>query len=298
MVQYLLIGAMWASLALAFPLAKFVLAYAPPAFVIGFRMILAGVALLCFCVATGRLKFKNQGLTRSDWFGFFKVGLFNVYLAFVPEFWSLQYIDSLKVNLMYSSTPFWAAIMSWFFLGERMPRGKWVAMGIGFLGLIPLFITESGSEALFKTLFTVSVPELVLLGAIVSAAYAWFEIKKLLDRGHAVPLVNGMGMLFGGFMSMVHHLVTYTGSAPLFPVSNVPLFLLLIVGLILSTNVVFYNLYAYLLRTTPLTFLSFTGFLSPVFGTIYGMVFFGEPFHMLYLVAFGLTVLGLRLFTR
>jgi drug/metabolite transporter (DMT)-like permease len=295
MFNYLLIVVMWASLALAFPLAKFVLACAPPAFVIGFRMVLAGLVLLTYCLVTRQFK---QRLTGADWLGFAKVGLFNIYLAFVPEFWSLQYIDSLKVNLMYSSTPFWAAIMSWFIVGERLPRYKWLAMLIGFLGLIPLFITESGTEALCKTLFTISIPELVLLGAIVSAAYAWFEIKKLLDRGYAVPLVNGMGMLFGGLMSFAHHLATYSGTNAIFPVSNAPLFLVLIAGLILVTNVIFYNLYAYLLRSTPFTFLSFTGFLSPVFGTIYGMIFFGEPFKILYLIGFMLTVAGLALFTR
>ena len=42
---------------------------------------------------------------------------------------------------------------------------------------------QSGTEAMWTQVCSFSIPEMVLMVGIVSACYAWFEIKKLVERG-------------------------------------------------------------------------------------------------------------------
>ncbi len=302
---------MWAALALSFTFGKWALQYAPPMFLIGFRMLCAGNALLVVWFFRKKSKIEQKGAseTTSPWnyapqdgfvwrdaFGFLKVALFHVYLAFVPEFWALQHLDSLKVTLMYSVTPFLSAFFSYALFSEKLSKIKWLALGLGFLGVIPPLLTGDGlGQHKFGSFGFISIPELVLLFAIVSAAYAWFEVKALLQRGYSIFLINGFAMIVGGALSLSHHFLLNPTSS-LFPVKAAFPFLGLIAALILLSNLIFYNLYGFLLKRYSYTFLSFTGFLCPIFGTIFGMTFFGESFHWLYLVGFALTFTGLRLF--
>jgi drug/metabolite transporter (DMT)-like permease len=291
---------MWASLALSFPLAKLSLGYASPAYVIGFRMVLAGLGLLLFQVVSGHFQEKKGAIlpnNRKDWWALLRIALFNVYFAFVPEFWALQYLGSLKVTLLYASCPFWSALFSYFLESEKLCKTKKLALTVGLLGVVPTLLTNSAGEFTFKTLFSVSLPELVLLGAIISASYAWFEVKTLSARGYSILSVNGASMLLGGLFSFLHYFA-FNPTSPILPVDNFWSFLGIVSALIILSNVIFYNLYGWLLHRFSFTFLSFTGFLCPIFGTIYGVTFFGEHFYWLYLVGFLMTFAGLWLFYR
>ncbi|MFC1854548.1 DMT family transporter [Candidatus Dependentiae bacterium] len=279
-------------------------------YLIGVRMILAGLGLLAFWYfREGRKNGFKFGLilqegadSSASWvhdiFGFLKVAFFHVYLAFVPEFWAMQYIDSLKVTLLFSATPFLSALFSRIILSERLSLIKWIAMFVGFCGIIPSLFTNGGiSLEAFASVGFVSIPEFVLLISIVSAAYAWFEVKVLLAKGYHIFLINGVGMFLGGLASTAHHFAVNPFSQIL-PVKAVWPFLILVVILILLSNVIFYNLYGFLLHRYTYTFLSFTGFLCPIFGTIFGITFFGEAFHWLYVLGFAMTFTGLWMFYR
>lgn len=286
-----LVVVLYAVLASTFILAKNALAYAHPCFLIAFRMTLAGCLLLGYQWMFKRSHFR---LDREDWWLFVKVSLFHIFLAFIPEFWSLQYVSALKANIIYSTTPFTAALIAYLLLGERLTTTKVIGITIGFLGLLPVFMhqaerfsTGAGSSWL--------LPELVLFGAVTSSCYAWFLVKRLMNKGYKLVMINGIAMLGGGLMAIVPT-VLFEDFAH--PVSAVGPFLFWVAVLILVANVVVYNLYGWLLNHYSITFISFSGFLSPSFGTMYEAVFMGGTITWHYFICLAMVALGLYIFYR
>lgn len=284
-----LIILLYALLASTFVFAKFSLDYAQPIFVIGFRMTLAGALLLGYLLFFKRKALK---LHKGDLFLFLRVAFFHIYLAFVAEFWSLQYITSSKANLIYSLTPFIAAALSFFLLKERLSKRKVLGMVIGVLGIVPILVSQ-GNGADFGSL---TKAEFILLIAVVSASYAWFDIKKLMQKGYSLLMINGFAMLMGGLGAFVTY---YASRDPLVPsTTNFWEFFKYVSILVILSNVIFYNLYGLLLKRYTITFLTFCGFLSPLFGVFMGWIFRDEPISWAYWVSLGLITFALFIFYR
>jgi drug/metabolite transporter (DMT)-like permease len=289
----LFIVLLYAILASTFTIAKIALSYAKPFFIIGFRMTFAGILLLSYLWFFNR---KNFSLKREDWWLFFKVSLFHIYFAFIPEFWSLQYISSSKVNLIYSSTPFIAALLSYFLLKERLGFKKFFGMMIGLVGLMPIFLTQTDIREATMDFLSISLPEVVLLGAVVSAAYAWFIVKQLMGKGYSLLMINGVAMLIGGLLSLPTSFILEGVSTC--PIYSFWPFLFWTMMLIIIANVIVYNFYGWLLRRYTITFVTSAGFLCPIFGAFYGWFFLNENITWHYFVALAFVALGLYIFYR
>lgn len=281
-----LVALLYAILASTFVLAKNSLLYAKPFFLIGFRMLLAGMLLLIFAKIRGVLILK-----KCDWWLIFRVSLFHIYLSFVLEFWALQHLSALKTTLIYSSTPFIAALLSYFLLQERLRIQKKIGIFIGLLGMLPIFISIGGNA---KELLQISLPDIVLFGAVASGAYAWFLVKELLQKGYSLLVINGVAMLLGGLGSFFTSM--FFERAPF--VYSWPDFLFWVGLLIIVSNVVVYNFYGYLLHRYTITFLTFAGFLCPSFAMLYDWAFFGRALQMQYLISIVLVTVGLYIFYK
>jgi drug/metabolite transporter (DMT)-like permease len=285
----LLVVLLYAVLASTFIFAKKAVSLANPCFLVGVRMILAGLLLLGYYWIVNR---KQLTIKRSDWWLFFQVSVFHIYIMFIFDLWSLQYVTALKSTLIFSSTPFIAAILSYFLLRERLTWKKIVGIFIGIGGLVPVILMQAnGQEA--SELACISLPEIVLFLAVISGAYAWFLVKRLMDRGYSFGIVNGIAMLVGGVMSLITSGI-FEGFAH--PVTDLYPFIGWLLLLILSANIIFYNLYGYLLQRYSITFLTFAGWLCPCFATVYEWLFMGGTITWHYLVSLGLVSLGLYVF--
>lgn len=302
----ILIPVLWAAMALSFPIGKIALGFADsPLQLIGLRMSVAGGLILAFLaiknLIQGRLP--NLKLSLSDLATFAAVALFHVYLAFVPEFWALQFLDSLKVNLLFSLTPFISAFLAFLILNHTISGKKWLGLLVGLFGMFAILTTQNRMEVGWAKFFIVSFPELVLLVGIFSACYAWFFIRKLMHRGYSLLFINGSAFLAGGLACLAQHFLT-NPSASLLPAAGKLPMLGLVGALVLVSNVIGYSLYGRLLHSYSNTFLSFTGFLCPIFGALYSKAFSvllpshfsPEPVSLLYLCGFALILTGLTIF--
>ena len=286
----LIVVLMYAALAASFTVAKTVLSYAKPFFTIGARMMTAGTLFLMFQYLTDRKKFF---IKKEDILAFLKVTLFYIYLSFIPEFWALQFLGSAKVTILYSITPFLAAGFAYFLVSERITRQKFLGMAIGVCGMMPILMTQDNGYA---EIAQISLPELVLLVAIVSGAYGWFPIKRLMNKGYTLPMINGITMFVGGFWALLTSF--YFEGMTISPVSSWGPFIFWLFALIVLSNGIFYNLYGWLLRSYSFTILSFAGFLTPIFGSFFGWFFLGEKISWHYWAALVLVSLGLFVFYR
>ncbi len=288
-----LIAVLYAVLALTFIFAKYALCYAKPFFLIGIRMILAGAILLGYQWLFRRKQFV---LHREDVWVFLKVSLFHIYFAFTLEFFALQYLTSLKTTMIYSATPFISAILAHFLLQEKLTSKKIAGICCGLVGLIPVLMAQAvGPEANFQELFSISFPEAILLLAVISAAYAWFIVMDLMNKGYELGMINGVAMTVGGVFSMLTSLWVEGISVP---VSDLLPFIGWLTLLIISANFIVYNLYGFLLRRYSIVLISFAGWLCPSFAALYEWLFLSGTITWHYGVSLVFVILGLYLFYR
>ena len=275
---------------LTFPLAKLAMHYVDsPLFFLTIRMLLAGSGML---LTSFFITSKRFLMSFKDFLLLCAAGFFGVFLAFGCEFWALQFVSSIKVNLFYSLSPFMTALLSYIFYQENLSLKKIAGLFVGFMGMIPLSLGGSSS---FTSYLPTSVYDLGLLISVASAAYAWFLIKELMNKGIPMLFINGGMTFLGGCMCLFTHALTANGTfIPL--VTSWNMMLSCMVGLIIISNVIGYTMYGYLLNSYSLTLLSFTGFLCPLFGLMYSYLFMGEPFSWGYVVSLVCVFVGLMLF--
>lgn len=282
----------YAILASTFTLAKVAVHHADPLFLIGVRMTASAPLMFLVHRLHGN---KSFHIDRKDFYKFFLVSIFHIFLPFIGEFWALQYLSSAKTAITYSLTPFIAAVLSYFLLSKKLTMKQTVGLVIGLLGLLPIFLS-SDEVAFGAELFHVSWPEIVLFIAVTSASYAWFIVSDLMERGYGISLINGVAMLCGGIMSLVLWFFMAGSESPIR--GDVPSFLLWTSLLIVVANVISYNFYGWLLRHVSITFMSAIGFLCPIFASLYGLVLLNENLGVSHFVALIMVGFGLWLFYK
>ncbi len=278
--------ALYALLAATFSLGWSVLHYVAPFFFIGLRMSVAGLLLLGYqWVSSGRWQIKKK-----DYALFAGAILFHIYGAYITEFWALQFVSGAKTALIYNLSPFITALLAYWFLHEYLTPKKWLGLAIGIVGFIPTF----WANGLASSLWFFSWPELMLLVSVVAACIGWIIMKRLLRRGYSPILVNGVAMLGGGLLSFITSAATESWS-PL-PVYAWWPMLWHMALLILLANVFYYNFYGHLLRRYTATFLSFAGFVTPLFTALYDWLFFGTRVGTSFFATTACVAVGLWLF--
>lgn len=285
--------AIWSSI---FSLGKMTLQYCPPLFLTGARMAIAGVLLLAFLAIFKRSSFK---MNRIQILSITLLAFFSIYLTNALEFWGLQYLTAAKTCFIYSLSPFFAALFSYLHFNEKMNGRKWIGLGIGFIGFIPVLLTQTGSEDLLNAFSFFSWPTLAIMGAALCSVYGWV-VLRLVVKDHSIsPLMaNGASMLFGGLLAFGHSFLVESWNPLPVLAENFTPFLKGTLLMTLISNILCYNLYGMLLKRFTATFLSFMGLLSPIFASLNGLIFLGEPISWTIILSTGIVSLGLWIVYR
>lgn len=281
---------MQALFAITFPFTKLALNYTDAVFLSGARLLLASGLFLAYSYAIE----KNQPSIRRHWWLLLQTSLFYTFLTFVPEALAMETISSLKSNLLWSFYPFVSALLSYYLLKERLTKKKWLGLGIGLIGMIPIFATMDIQEQALGEFLHISMPEFLMIVAVVSTAYSWFLIRKLMESGFSLARINGITMFIGGALGLGTRLLMHKG--PLY--NDGSTLFGYIFALIIASNLIGYPLYGYLLKRYSITFLSFSGFICPIFGAVFSNLILNETVHCSYLIAFVLIFTGLTIFSR
>lgn len=251
-----------------FTISKILISFAPPMFVIGIRMTIAGGLLTILAYFFN--KYRDR-FDRRSWGYLAQVSFFGICLPYLLRYWSLQFLPVIKTAIIYNMAPFGTFIFSYFLLKERSSIRKWLGLSIGFAAILPVLI--AGRDLGAHAIGFLSWPEIAMLCAVMSFSYGWIVMKKLVLHSKASPFaINGISMFFGGICALLvsgAFEVNQTISSP----SHFFMWLALI---ILITNVICYNMYAYLLTHYSATLLSLAGLMAPVSAAITSWYWFGE----------------------
>ena len=287
-----LIILLYALFASSFSLGKVLLQYTTPIFLVGSRMLAGGLILLAYQYLSPNQNFYFK--KKHIWF-FVQIVLFGVYFNYILRFWALNSMTSTKTCFLYNLAPFMSYIYSYFFFKEKMTPGKFAGLLIGFLGLIPILLTTSTSEQLLGEVSFISLPEFAVIVSVALHSYSWVVMRKLVrDKNYSPTLVNGITMTAGGLLA----LITSSLTGNIFPVTNVARFSGLLAIVVFISNIICFNLYGSLLRKYSATFLSFAGFLAPLFAALYGWALLGETIPWHFYASSALVFIGLFLFYR
>lgn len=290
MFQVFLMYALFGSI---FAVGKVAIEASQPYFLTSTRMLLAGICII------GYLFVKNRSslyVPRSLWKLFVLVALFNVFITNAFEFWGLQYMNAGKTCLIYSLSPFAAAIFAYAFGTEVMTRRKWLGLVIGMLAFFPMMLEPWLEESQGETRAIELLAEGALLISAITCVIGWYYVKKL-TIGHQIPdaVVNGYSFLLAGVMCIVPSLL-FEQWQPV-PVMIRSDFLWTLLYIVIIHNLICYSIYAASLHRFSITFMTFAGLSNPLFAGFFGWVFLGEEMTLSFIVALiGITA-GLALFS-
>jgi len=254
-------------------------------------MVLASALLLGYLLIAKRSSFKVTG---KQIFSFAILGFFSIYLTNILEFWGVQYLSAAKACFIYSLSPFFAAFFSYLHFKEKMNLRKWIGLGIGLAGTIPVLIHQNGVEELLNAFSFFSWPSLALMGAALASVYGWVLLRLLVKDSSTSPLMaNGSSMLFGGTLALIHsYFIDHWSPIPVQEGSFGPFFKITLLMTILF-NVLCYNLYGVMLKRFTATLLSFLGLVSPIFASLHGWIFLGEPLSWTIFLSTAILCVGL-----
>ena len=287
-----LVFLLYALFASVFTVAKWALEYADPFFVVGSRMAIAGVIMLCFAAWRSPHLLR---LSRSSVGKVLLLGFFNIFLTNVLELWGLKYLTSFKTCLIYSLSPFLSALLSYLILKDVLTFRKWIGLVIGFLGLWPILAQQGGKEILTGSVLGVSGAEVAVLFAVFSSVFGWILLQQLVRGDGCPPLVaNGYSMLFGGALALLQSALMESWT-PL-PIADYGVWIKTTLFLILISNLICYNLYGHLLKEFSPTFMAFAGLSTPLFTALFGWIFHGEVVDVWFFTSLAVVFFGLLIF--
>lgn len=293
MLWLVLLYATWSSF---FVTGKMMLAFSTPLFLTATRMLLAGVLMLGFLAIRRRSEFK---LNRSQWISIGFLALFTIFLTNILEFWGLQYLSAAKTCFIYSLSPFLAALFSYIHFREKMTKAKWIGLTIGFLGMTPVFMAQTGSEELLNAFAFFSWPTLAIIGAALFSVYGWVILRLVVKDNAVSPIMaNGSSMFIGGSMALAASMLVDSWSPVPVAAESMSPFITGTIGMTLLYNIICYNVYGMMLRRFTATFLSFMGILSPIFASITAWIFIGESPSWQIFLSTGIVSFGLWIFYR
>jgi len=289
-----LIVLLYALFSSSFALGKMLLNYTSPIFLAGIRMSLGGLILLAYQYFFAH---KNFCFKRKHMKYYVQLILFGIYITYILRFWALDYMPSSKVCILYNIAPFLSALYSYYFFSEKMTGKQWFALLLGFFGMIPVLLTTSTGEINIGEIAFLSWPELAVLISVATHSYSWIIMRKLIrDKSYSPMMVNGISMSAGGLLALATAFL-FQGIGPVIQIgSHIVPFAGLLAATVLIGNIVCYNLYGYLLKKYSVTFLSFAGFMGPLFGALYGWLFLNEKIGWHFFLSCAIVFVALYLF--
>jgi drug/metabolite transporter (DMT)-like permease len=242
------------------------------------RIAIAGAALWLFVLAL------NAPLAMRRWWKqYLFIGFMNSALPFSLIAWGMKTLPAGYGAILNAAAPFFGALFASRMLGESMTPMRLIGMLLGVIG-IALIVNLGPLPVNADVLLAV----FACLAATVSYGFVIVYTKKYVHEAPNLGMATGSMLLPAVVLSPIGiaHLPTGVPSATV---------LVALVALALVCSGVAYILYFRLIRDIGPTRTIAVTFLVPVFGLIWGAVFFGERLTLGAALGSALVLSGLAL---
>ena len=278
----LLLSLIWAS---AFTMIKIAVPVVGPVFLV-FTRCLIGAMVMLFLI--GIIKGTSSWpTTLKQWLGLIFVGLTSTALPFYLISYAEQEITSGMTAILMTTGPLVVIFLGHFLTNdEKINRGKLIGISIGFMAAIYLLrdgINDFNGSGLKHPL--------AAMGAAVCYALGGLAAKKLTTVSAEVIAF----MVLASSVVFMLPFVVFTHGLTLPPMTNEVWLALVWLG-VMPSGIAFYLRY-FLIKRNGYGFVSYVGYLIPLFAIFIGLIILGEVVTLGTMLAMFVIILGL-FFTR
>ena len=174
----------------SFVFTKALLAHLAPIVILFLRLLIATVLQAIVC----RLFFHQplRKIPGKDWLYLLMLSLFEPFLYFIFETYSIQYSDPTVVSVIIATIPIFTVLLSYFYFKESLSWLNMAGVVVSVAGIIVMLVPEFGDVS-FRPLGIV-----LAFGAVGTAVGYSFFLKKISDRYNPIFIVtcqNTFGLL-------------------------------------------------------------------------------------------------------
>ncbi len=282
----------YAVYAISFTMSKAIFSYLPPLLYVGLRMLCAAGVLLSYTAYTYGGAYILHGIQNNLW-PFTKLMIIHTYIPFTLSFIALKEITTVEASLIYNISPCVTAIFSYIIFNKRLSWVKISGLIVSMCALIPLFysriITHAGQT--MKSVDSL----LLLLIAVTSTTYGWLLYSTLNNTyGYNSTLISSYSLFGGGICMVATSYVLEPWNMNV--VDALPQVALLFIALLIAVDIIFMNMYGYLLNYYTATFMALIGITLPLFTSLFSWLFLQEQIPRGFVPACILMAIGLYLF--
>ena len=194
----------------------------------------------------------------------------------------------INMGIIYTSSPIFIILISYFFFKEKMSFFKFIGLLSCFIGVL-IIIIKGEYSTLISLKFTNG--DLWMLGASIGWAlysiflFNWNSSLNVFERLTAVSFFGALSLL--PFYLFEQNFIANT----LFDVK----FLFWVLFAAISPGIIAFILYTYTQKYLGATTTGFTLYLYTVYGAFYGILFFGETLEIFHIYGTLLVFLGVYL---
>jgi drug/metabolite transporter (DMT)-like permease len=194
----------------------------------------------------------------------FALGILQTTLGIGLLVWALQTGAAGRVSALVYTMPFWALMMGWMFLGERIRGFQWLAAVLSMAGLV-LLLDPANLAASLQS-------KLLAIGAGIAWAASTIVAKKIRQRG-PVDVINltAWQMLLGSIPMVIISLVVTSD-----PIEWSGTFVAALIYNVIPATAVAWALWLYVLQVLPAGVAGFGTLATPVIGISAAAIQLGE----------------------
>jgi drug/metabolite transporter (DMT)-like permease len=249
-----------------------------PVWTADLRVLIAGIALLLYFRL---IKFDLQW--KIYWKQYLIIGAFNSAIPFVCFSFAALYIPASLSVILNSTSPFFAALFSAFWLGEKLSARRLAGIGLGALGVslvVRMGVVEYGPMALAA--MAACIAATICYG--FSATYA-----KKFNAGAQPRAIAGASQLLAGILLLT--------ALPFSPVRSeiTPIIVIGVLVFAIFCSAIPYLLYYRLIVDLGPTRALTVTFLMPVFGMLWGALILDEAITWPMIVGTAIILVGTAL---
>lgn len=256
----------------------------PPFLLSGLRLIIAGIALVIYCVFTRQATPTLQDITKHAFWG---LVIFVGGIVFVV--WAQQFISSSLASSIIT-TPFWFIILDrpqWKFYFSS----KWIICGL-FLSLIGVIILMAFKQA--RAGSGDETMQVIAILAIIAGSFLWvlgLLYLKYKPSPVSVYVSTPIQMLSAGMFCLVLSYVT--SDLNKFEINNVlPSAVYALFYLAIISSLFTFLAFQWLIQVKPPAIVSTYSYVNPMVATLLGWLFANENISVIQLAALAIILTG------
>ncbi len=278
-------------LAISLIFNKQMIMHGQPIFSQGIRLMFSGSIFLFINYIIGK---KKSPIGYKYIWLFAQLSLFLFCIAYSLNIITMNKFSTAQFSFLLNLSPFLSALLSYFYLSEKLNRNKCIGLFIGFLGFIPLLFMKSNMH---NNMTLLSFFGLLAFGSILSYTYGLLVLRKINElKKYSSFFITGIAMFCAGFFTLILSFSLESWKTHLIVDSKS--FFLYLTSIILIGDILVFSLYNKLLRQYTVTFITFAGFLYPLFSALLGWAFLHEPLTWHFFVASIIVFIGLYIFYK